>query len=168
MNYTVEKWEKANEPEHPQYGQKYHVKFAEEAQSVEVSRKTEPVIGEVLDGTITNGRFKKTPKPYTPGSPQQRYDGPKRHDNSDGMRQGMCINNASEYVRSMTESTGKILEPAQWATVVHGYANELYKLGDLEGSSFDPITADDLKKIDEEVKDISEAPKSVQEIMGVA
>lgn len=163
MIYTVADVEKANEPADPTYGQKYYVRFEGQEQSVQVSRKSDPQIGEEMDGTIKEGRFKKTPKPYTPGAPQQRYDGPKRADNSDGQRQGMCINNASAYVLYRSEHAQKPLDPKEWATTVAAYANELYKLGDLEGTTFDEVTPEALS---EAIKPITEGPKHVQEIFG--
>lgn len=51
-------------------------------------------------------------------------------DRGDGMRQGMCINNAANYVNSQNLTLGE----GEWATMVYGYANALYALGDLKVS----------------------------------
>lgn len=49
-------------------------------------------------------------------------------DNSDGQRQGMCINNAANYVNA----NEKDLTPVAWAEQVWRYANALYNFGDLK------------------------------------
>lgn len=54
-------------------------------------------------------------------------------DNSDGQRQGMCFNNAANYITASTPPE-RMLEADMWAKHVYNYANALYKLGDL-GSS---------------------------------
>jgi hypothetical protein len=59
--------------------------------------------------------------------PRRSFGGPAK-DNSDGQRQGMCINNAANYVNSQ----GKDYSPADWAERVWGYANAIYSLGDLK------------------------------------
>lgn len=48
-------------------------------------------------------------------------------DNSDGQRQGMCINNANAYV----VANNKNLSAKEWAQLTHSYAQALYSLGDL-------------------------------------
>jgi hypothetical protein len=61
---------------------------------------------------------------------------PAYKDNSDGQRQGMCFNNAANYVNSRKDSDNYTAE--QWAEWVHKYANALYKLGDLGGETSSP------------------------------
>lgn len=51
-------------------------------------------------------------------------------DNSDGQRQGMCINNAANFINA-TEGP---MKPSEWAKKVHDYAAALYTLGDLTNS----------------------------------
>lgn len=63
-----------------------------------------------------------------PGQTSFGASKPAYKDNSDGMRQGMCMNNAAAYV---TASTKKELTGDEWATKVYDYANALYNKGDL-------------------------------------
>lgn len=65
------------------------------------------------------------------GFQRKTYGGSPSKDNSDGQRQGMCINNASNYVNSQS----KDYTPVQWAERVWRYANALYSLGDLHKPS---------------------------------
>lgn len=85
--------------------------------------------GEIKDWTSTKG--KTMPRFYRDNSQggSSNYQ-PKREykDNSDGQRQGMCINNAAEYVKSVATTK---LTPNDWALRVHEYADALYSLGDL-------------------------------------
>lgn len=62
-------------------------------------------------------------------------------DNSDGQRQGMCFNNAANYVSKNLIESGKALMPDEWAAKVHEYANALYKLGDLRSSESEGLKA---------------------------
>jgi len=61
-----------------------------------------------------------------------------KKDNSDGMRQGMCINNAANYVNSL--EFPQALTDREWASLVHSYATALYILGDLKEA--EEITAE--------------------------
>lgn len=63
-------------------------------------------------------------------TPRRSFGGPSK-DNSDGQRQGMCINNAANYIN--TNNT-KELSAVEWAKIVHSYASELYNLGDINKS----------------------------------
>lgn len=76
-------------------------------------------------------------------------------DNSDGQRQGMCINNAANYINSQS----KDYTPVEWADRVWRYANTLYGLGDLKkesNTSIDTVVeVDDNKPIDlSDVEDV--------------
>jgi hypothetical protein len=128
----------------PTYGDEYIVHFEEDDREVKLSRKKPVVPGQTEDGTIVAGKygayFKKAPRDFaapkatggasTPvtGKPAPSYA---RKDNSDGQRQGMCINNAALYVNATTAAGDKPLTEQEWAKLVHGYASALYSLGDL-------------------------------------
>ena len=73
-----------------------------------------------------------------------------KKDNSDGMKQGMCFNNAAQYVASISPEP---LSPNDWAKAVYAYAQSLYSMSDLN----QPTT---------EEKDISQAPQTVKDIFG--
>lgn len=124
----------------PTYGKQYYVKFVESEQTFPLWFKTEPKEGAKIDGEINGSKFTKAKKqeisPAT-SAPRGRYD-------SDGQRQGMCINNAANYVNSMAT---ELATPEKWAKTVWLYANELYKLGDL-GKSVE-----------------NEAPQSMEELV---
>jgi hypothetical protein len=127
----------------PTYGDEYIVHFEEDAREVKLSRKKAVVAGQTEEGTIIAGKygayFKKAPQAYAPkapsapstpttGAPAKSYA---RKDNSDGQRQGMCINNATLYVNTTTPADTKPLTYDEWAKEVHAYASALYALGDL-------------------------------------
>jgi hypothetical protein len=108
------------------YGEEYYVKFVESEQTFPLWFKKDPT-GQKINGEINGSKFKKdkTPppdeKPTSSPSNRGRYD-------SDGQRQGMCVNNAANYVN---EHSSDIVAPKVWAKTVHEYATELYLLGDL-------------------------------------
>lgn len=108
----------------------YLIQVEGNGEPVSINKKPEspaPQIGDELYGTIEETKFgqkfKSAPKPFGGSSPRREY-----HDNSDGMRQGMCINNAANFVTAHAPET---IEAADWAQMVHDYASELYLLGDL-------------------------------------
>lgn len=83
-------------------------------------REQKPDFQSSQQGTFAGGAGSN---PYT-GSSKPAYK-----DNSDGQRQGMCFNNAANYVNIMHKEG--LLDAEAWASRVHTYANALYKLGDL-------------------------------------
>lgn len=122
--------------EDPKFGKEYMVQFEEDNRTVKMSfKKDDPKPGDTEEGEIVDSKYgsyfkRGSSKPaYTPG------DKPAYKDNSDGMRQGMCINNAAAYVNTLdfrTESgEPRILTDQDWAEIVHSYANALYQKGDL-------------------------------------
>lgn len=63
-------------------------------------------------------------------------------DNSDGMRQGMCFNNATLFVNMMlADEKPNKPSPEEWAELVHAHAQALYMKGDLkaEGKTEAPV-----------------------------
>ena len=135
---------------HATYGVEFYVQFEEVEQAFPLWFKEAPEVGKTIDGEINGGKFKKIKKEFTPqaeaapstqggakSSPRPPYK-----DNSDGMRQGMCINNAANYVNGLEFENA--LTDAEWAKTVFSYANALYRLGDLtkaqEGSQDVPTT----------------------------
>lgn len=134
---------------HATYGTEFYVQFNEVEQAFPLWFKSAPEIGTAIDGEINGGKFKKIKKEYTseatpstPGSPSSSPAKPAYKDNSDGMRQGMCFNNAANYVATLEFKTA--LTDAEWATTVFAYAQALYLKGDLnkapEGSQEVPAT----------------------------
>lgn len=63
-----------------------------------------------------------------------------KKDNSDGMRQGMCINNATAYVNSEPRIDGQHITPELWAERVFEFANALYRKGDLTQEDGEQVT----------------------------
>jgi hypothetical protein len=135
----------------PTYGTEFYVQFVESEQAFPLWFKNAPEVGTPIEGEINGSKFKKIKKEYT--APEKRSGEttsigseiakrPPYKDNSDGMRQGMCINNAANYVNSLEFE--KALTDSEWATTVFSYANALYRLGDLtkepEGSDDVPTT----------------------------
>lgn len=144
MIYTIEQVMETGET-HETYGKEYHVKV----QTGETFKKwsTKPLSpGDSLEGEIVDGKFKK--KPYEAPA----YSGPKKTygavqaEKSDGMRQGMCFNNATLYVNS--QFLNKELSETEWADKVWDYANALYAKGDLDGFVPErPVTMEELNAI---------------------
>ena len=120
---------------HATYGVEFYVQFNETEQAFPLWFKEAPEIGKTIDGEINGGKFKKIKKEYTPqaeaapstpGGPSSK---PAWKDNSDGMRQGMCFNNAANYVATLEFKSA--LTDVEWATTVFSYAQALYRRGDL-------------------------------------
>lgn len=122
---------------HATYGTEFYVQFNEVEQAFPLWFKTPPEVGSEVEGDIADGKFKKAKKEWKPSNEggSSASQGGSSHsrapykDNSDGMRQGMCINNAANYVNSL--EFPKALTDSEWATTVFSYANALYRLGDL-------------------------------------
>lgn len=117
----------------PKFGDEYYVKFAESEETFKVWRtaKNKPVEGAVWEGTIEGDKFKKAPfvSSHTEsGATAKRTYGAIQADKGDGMRQGMCINNAANYVNA---TQGDKLEAEDWANMVHAFAQALYNKGNL-------------------------------------
>lgn len=137
------------------YGVPYYVQFEEDDRIVYAQKKSEPQAGDKWDGEIVSDKyndwkFKKAP--FVPGQTVQNtagnattksYAKPAYKDNSDGMRQGMCINNAANYVNQLGE-----FSDSEWATKVHAFATALYLLGDLKAQPT-PV-ADTVAEVTEE------------------
>lgn len=131
----------------PTYGDEYIVHFEEDEREVKMSRKVPPVPGQTENGTINANKygayFKKDP--YNPNAPKATaptgstakavskpaYNQSKA---SDGQRQGMCINNAANFVNTQhpADPARLPLNYTEWANEVHSYASALYALGDLK------------------------------------
>lgn len=133
---------------HDTYGKEYFVQFNEMDDTVKLWFKKEtPAAGMEVELEKGAKGWKKVKKEW---KPQEKVGGgastssapskPAYKDNSDGMRQGMCINNAANYVNGL--EFDKALTDVEWATTVFSYANALYRLGDLtkapEGSQEAP------------------------------
>lgn len=132
------------------FGSEYYVQFNETEQTFPLWFKTAPDIGKEIEGEIVEGKFKKVKKEWKPGegksgSNSQNGGSQSRgqyKDNSDGMRQGMCFNNAANFVNNQVFD--KIPTAQEWADTVFGYAQALYRKGDLMQPAEDLQEAEDL------------------------
>lgn len=130
--YTV-KQVKPTGKEDATYGTEYHVQFNEDDRVVTVSRKTEVTVGQEFNGEIKDGKFGAYFKkdPFVPASSAASTSKPSftpRKDNSEGMKMGMCINNAANFVNAIATPE---MTDTDWANMIHAYASALYTLGDL-------------------------------------
>ena len=121
---------KANE----KFGKEFYVQFNETEQAFPLWFKEAPAVGKEIDGEISNGKFKKIRKEWTPNAADpdpKPVTGakPAYKDNSDGMRQGMCFNNAANFVNTLVFE--KTLTDREWADLTFAYAQALYLKGDL-------------------------------------
>lgn len=95
----------------------------------------ETYYGEIKDATSKAGRtylrFYKQQNPNTAPAVGGNSTGSGWKDNSDGQRQGMCFNNATLFVNMMLGKSDVAATPEEWADMVYGHAQELYKKGDL-------------------------------------
>lgn len=101
---------------------KYYVKFQGEADTVPLSAKKPPVVGDKKFGSIEQGQYgryfkaAKNPNGFSGGG--SKYD-------SDGQKQGMAIKSAADYV---TKHSKDKLAPNEFARAVEAYATALYNL----------------------------------------
>lgn len=123
----------------PKFGTEFYVQLNEMADTAKLWFKQAPEVGSTLELEQSKYGWKKVKKEWNPNGPaptQQATGAPAQSsgrsykDNSDGMRQGMCINNAANYVNSL--EFPKALTDREWAVLVHDYASALYVLGDLK------------------------------------
>jgi hypothetical protein len=147
QEWTIEKvsQEPAREWNNPKGGVVYYkkVKLAGHDKPVSVGKKDPSVlqVGSKLSGHIevnvsdAEDKFKPAPLGFVAGGGQQSFGGkPAYKDNSDGMRQGMCFNNAANWVATIYKDAENVPGAEAWAKRVYEHANALYKLGDLGGS----------------------------------
>lgn len=115
----------------PQFGDEYMVKFADHADSIKVWRKEKnaPTEGASWEGDIVNGKFVKPPYEGKAEDKPAAKPFSRKIDNSDGQKQGMCINNAAASL-----VFHNFEDDAEWAEAVHKRATALYSLGDLNPS----------------------------------
>lgn len=128
----------------PKYNSKeYYLQFEEMEEAVPLYFTKEPEVGQKLTLEKKNGKWSKVKKEWKPstessntsstpsGKPFQKST---FKDNSLGMRIGMCINNASNYVNSLDirdkDGQTKFLSPEEWADTVSSYAIELFVRSD--------------------------------------
>lgn len=135
---------------------KCYVTFHDEDQGIDYTDvyaafKTVPEVGVIRYGNVLDGdygpRFKseqlpegEAPRQGTAQSaPQTRSKAPQgRPDNSDGMRQGMSINNAAKYVIESAVKDGITLDPQELADEIKRYAKSIYNI-DLTVSVEDEV-----------------------------
>lgn len=153
----------------------YSVKFTNESESVlwKVQPKTTVQPGTKVFGRIED-KVSKSGKPYKAfkreqqeqGFPQQAtspqsstvISGYSKGSNNDGMRQGMCINNATNLVASFIKAgTYTNANPEQVAKDIEAFARELYKI-DLAKSPVEQVFDVDVST-DLTIEDLDEATK---------
>lgn len=139
--------------------EEFHVKFAENEGTFKLWYQKPPVEGQEQWGVIDGWKFKKEKAPEPPQTSTDSGEFVPRKtrsvldkERSDGMRQGMCINNAAEYVKQIEK-----LDPKEWAATVHAYAQELYLVSDL----YHEAPQDVVQQVS-----IDEAPANIKEILG--
>jgi hypothetical protein len=123
----------------PKFGTEFYVKLDND----DVARlwfKAAPTVGQELDLEKGPKGYKKVKKEWNPQSGGSTAPASKPFtkapykDNSLGMRIGMTVNNAANYVNSLDirDANGepKILTPEEWATTVGSYAIELFHATD--------------------------------------
>jgi hypothetical protein len=147
MQYTIKAVMPSGKVD-PKFGQEFYVQFEEMNDSPALWFKSAPETGSQLDLEQVNGRWKKVKKEWNQshGAPtgQAAPTAAKApyKDNSDGMRQGMCINNAANYVNTLQFE--KALTDREWASLIHSYAQALYQLGDLKSEADVPENVADV------------------------
>jgi hypothetical protein len=149
MKYTVRQATPTGKTD-ATYGAEFIVHFNEDDREVTMSRKQPVQLGQEENGTIVNGKygayFKKDPYQPTPQggtvNPTEKKWTPIKRANSDGQRQGMCVNNAANYVNGLKFE--QALTNREWAQLVHDYASTLYNLGDLKTNE---ITAETVASV---------------------
>lgn len=130
--------------EDAKFGAEYYLQFNELPDTIPFWFKKQPESDQEMEIEQVNGKWKKVKKEWNPNqkqstsestSPEQPRRGGTYKDNSDGMRQGLCINNAAAFVNNQVFDDSLLkdgLLPAEvWAELVHGYATALYNKGDL-------------------------------------
>ena len=118
-------------------------------------REGETYYGEVKELTSKQGkpylRFYKKPRPDAPqgGNSSNSASGGYK-DNSDGMRQGMCFNNATLFVNMMVADEKSKPSPDEWAELVFAHAQALYMKGDLKAEQKTEAPVDKVFPVTEE------------------
>lgn len=151
MTYTVKSVMPTGK-EHATYGTEFYVQFNEIEQAYPLWFKKAPEAGTEVEGEVKDGKFKKAKKEWKPnenaggGSATKGAGRAPYRDNSDGQRQGMCINNAANYVNGL-EFKKAALTDVEWAETVHSYATALYRLGDLKALESAENGSDDVSSV---------------------
>jgi hypothetical protein len=140
---------------HDQFGTEFYVQFEEMSDTPALwFKKNLPSPGDTLDLKQENGKWKKVKKEWnthSPSSSEQSSDSSSQpssrrspyKDNSEGMRVGMCINNAANYVNSL--EFPQALTDAEWAETVVAYAKALFVRSEFHQEATDqPVTAADV------------------------
>lgn len=145
--------------ESPTYGKEFFVQFSEMEDTVKLWFKKEtPEPGTTVDLEKGPKGWKKVKKEFKPNTSNAaapatgKATAPSRapyKDNSLGMRIGMCINNAAQYVNTLEFE--KALTDREWATTVASYAKALFAVSGDE--NFTAPSEED-------------AVKSVQDVFG--
>jgi hypothetical protein len=116
------------------FGVPYYVTFEEVEGSVYAQKKTEPQVGDEWWGKVEDGKFglKFVKDPYNPNQENRVVptgDAPRTFkDNSDGMRQGMAINNAAKYVIERNINNELFVGAQELADEIKEFAVPIYKI----------------------------------------
>jgi len=127
----------------------YFVKFVESEDTFKLYFKEPRKTGDKLEGHIEGYKFIKKPfvsSKTTSGAKPKRTYGAVEKDKQDGQRQGMCFNNAANYVNN--HAGDKAVAEDVWAKKVWGYAKALYDLGDLTKEPESESVAETFKDAD--------------------
>lgn len=104
----------------------------------------ETYYGEIKEETSKAGksylRFYKKQAPDAQGASQGGGSSAYSGERSDGMRQGMCINNAANFINA--QNVANSMTPAEWAQMVYEFARALYSLGELTAANVPPAVSD--------------------------
>lgn len=98
-------------------------------------------VGDSIEGDIiptdkSEDKWKAAPFKGKPGGkPIRRSFGAIQADKNQGQRIGMVVNNAANYVQTLTLMEKKVLKPSEWAETVAKYAKALLPLSDLKDTS---------------------------------
>lgn len=135
----------------PKYGTEFYVKFKESPDTFTLWYKTAPAEGTEVQGNIVDGKFKKYKAPYNGATESKtaykKPYGAVQADKNDGMRQGMCINNAATFVNTMLSKQDTPASPEEWADLVFTHAQALYDKGNLAPKPEGVEITDEVKNV---------------------
>lgn len=166
MKYTVKNATQTGKVD-AKFGTEYLVNFNEDDRVVKMSRQKPVEVGQEENGTIVDSKygayFKKDPYVQQPSggvvNPTKKEWTPIKKDNSDGQRQGMCLNNAANFVNN---HLGLEVDPKVWAETVHSFATALYNLGDLkEEVKTAPVVTEEAQSVMDLIGGEPISPKAV-------
>lgn len=156
--------------EHDTYGKEYYLKLDNDDVARLWYTKGLPSVGDSIELTKDakgyhkvkkdDGKWTSSKTSQTESKSSEKSERPfsKKSstfkDNSLGMRIGMCINNASNYVNSLdirdSDGNPKVLTAEEWAGTVSDYAIALFHKSDDESFTKPPVIEGEHVVMDEE------------------